>query len=55
MNEEKEKDRILQAIMDVLEAQLWGDRSERTIIKVYLQGKLDLKKIEVEYKVFPRI
>ncbi len=49
--EEKEKDKILQEIHDVLESQQWGGSHDRIIIKLTFRGKLNLMPIEIDQKV----
>jgi len=45
--EEKEKDKIVQEIYDILEANRWGDGCDLMVIKIIFVGKLNIKPLVV--------
>ena len=50
--EQKEEDKILQEINDVLDSQEWGGRHDKIVIRLTFKGKYRLMPIEIEQKVF---
>ncbi|HBI17157.1 MAG TPA: hypothetical protein DDY52_03340 [Candidatus Moranbacteria bacterium] len=52
IEDEKEKDRIVQEIYDTLEANRWGDGCDLLVVKVVFIGRLNLKPLYV-YKNKP--
>lgn len=47
IEEEKEKDRIVQEIYDTMEANRWGDGCDLMMVKIIFMGKLNIKPVVV--------
>lgn len=52
IEEEKEKDKIVQEIYDTLEANRWGESCDILVVKVVFIGRLNMKPLHV-YKNKP--